>query len=456
MDTQSNIKNNTDYTLFSWSKQSGLNPIHVTKADGIYFTDTDDKTYIDFSSQLMNVNIGHKHPEVNNAIKKQLESVAYVFPGMTTDVRGQLGKKLAEISPGTLKKSFFTNGGADAIENAIKMARMFTGREKIVTKYRSYHGSSYAAISAGGDPRKHAVSRDLSPGIVHVEDPYCYRCPWGKKQESCDYECASHVERIINFEGPENVAAILMEGESGSSGCIKYPPDYWTKLREIADKYGILLISDEVMSGFGRCGKWFAVENHGVIPDMIVMAKGLSSGYIPIGAVLVSEKIASFFDDTPLMLGLTYSAHALACASALATIKVYEDENLLNQSEVLGHYINDRIEELKNIHPSIGDYRYTGLLGCIELVKNKETKEPMVPWNATPEEMTIMNKVTSKLRELGLFTFVRWNWIFIAPPLTITKSQIDVALSIISKAISEVDIYVERKDSVQLEAPYAL
>jgi taurine---2-oxoglutarate transaminase len=438
-----NKQDSKDYTLFSWSKQAGLNPIHITKAEGVYLTDDNGKQIIDFSSQLMNVNIGHNHPHVKKAIKEQLDSVSYVFPGMTTDVRGQLGKKLAEISPGTLTKSFFTNGGADAIENAIKMARLFTGREKIIAKYRSYHGSSYAAISAGGDPRKHAVSRDVAPGVVHVEDPYCYRCPWGKDKGSCSYECASHVERIINFEGPENVAAILLEGESGSSGCIKYPPEYWKKIREIADKHGILLISDEVMSGFGRCGKWFAVENHGVTPDMIVMAKGLTSGYIPLGAVIVSEEIASYFDDTPLMLGLTYSAHALACSAALATIEAYEQENLLSRSVELGDYVNDRIQELKLKHPSIGDYRYTGLLGCIELVKNRITKEPMVPWNAKPNEMAVMNKVSAKLRELGLFTFVRWNWIFIAPPLTITKSQIDDGLAIISEAISEVDLHVE-------------
>jgi len=434
------IENNLEYTLFSWVKQSGLNPIPVKKAEGVYIYDMNGKQYIDFSSQLMNVNLGHGHPKVIKAIKEQLDNVAYVFPGMATKARGDLGKKLAEISPGNLKKTFFTNGGSDAIENAIKIARTVSGRQKILTKYRSYHGATYGAISAGGDPRKHPVDQNKMPGIIHVEDPYCYRCPWGQKGTNCSsYLCVDHVERIIEFEGPESIAAILMEGESGSSGCIQYPPEYWQKIKAIADKHGILIIADEVMSGMGRCGEWFGIENHNIEPDIIVTAKGLSSGYIPLGAVIVSEPIAKHFDETPLPAGLTYSAHALACAAGLACIEAYEEENILEEVKQKEAYLLKELERLAEKHPSIGDIRLTGLLGCLELVKNKESKEPMAPWNAKPHQMKIMNMVASRLKELGMHTFVRWNWIFIAPPLTITKAEIMEGLIIISKSLEIAD-----------------
>jgi taurine---2-oxoglutarate transaminase len=429
------LKNNLDYTLFSWTAQQGLNPIDAVKADGVYVYDRDGKQYIDFSSQLMNVNVGHNNTKIKDAIIEQLHKLTYVFPGIASDPRGELGKKLNEIAPDNMQKTFFTNGGADAIENAIKVARLVTGKHKIITRYRSYHGGTYGAITAGGDPRKLPIDRDQMPGIVHVEDPYCYRCPWGKEKNSCKSLCTAHVERIINFEGPENVAAILMEGESGSSGCIKYPPGYWKKIADIAKKHNILIISDEVMSGFGRCGDWFAINNAGIKPDMIVMAKGINSGYIPLGGLMVSKEISNYFDTNPLPIGLTYSGHALACASAIANIDFIKDNNLLNKSKQLETYLIEKVEKLKEKHNSIGDFRCTGLLGCIELVKNRNTKEPLVPWNAKAHEMGVVGKISSKLRERGLITFVRWNWIFIAPPLTITKQQLDDGLDIISEAL---------------------
>ena len=433
------IQDNLDYTLFSWSKQKGINPIAVKYGEGVYLYDYEGKRYIDFSSGLMNVNIGHGNQRVTEAVVKQMQEVSYVTPSCVTKVRGELGKKLASISPEGLNKTLFTVCGATAIENAIKLARMYTGRHKIITKYRAFHGSSYGAMTAGGDPRKLPADSQQAPNFVHVEDPFCYRCPFGQTFGSCQYECASHVERVIQFEGPENVAAILMEGESGSSGCIKYPPDYFKKIRVICDKYGILLIVDEVMSGFGRTGKWFGVDNHGVIPDMIATAKGLTAGYIPFGALIVSDKIATAYDDKPLMLGLTYSAHAVGCAAALEVLNIYEDENLIENAAAMGKYIEQKVEELKAVHPSIGDFRNTGLLGCIELVKNTTTKEPMAPFNAKPDEMVVMNKVAAKIKELGMYTFVRWNYIFIAPPLCINKEQIDEGLSIISEAIKIAD-----------------
>lgn len=436
------LKNNLDYTLFSWSKQKGIAPLAIQRGEGVYLYDYDGKRYIDFSSGLMNVNIGHSNLRVTKAVTDQMQQVSYVTPSCVTEVRGELGKKLAEISPGNLTKTLFTVCGATAIENAIKLARLYTGKHKIIARYRAFHGASYGAMTAGGDPRKLASDSQQIPNIIHVEDPYCYRCPWGKEINSCERECVSHIERVIQFEGPENVAAILMEGESGSSGCIKYPPDYLKKVRALCDKYGILLIADEVMSGFGRTGKWFGVDVHGVVPDMIATAKGITAGYLPLGALIVSDKIADHFNDRPLMLGLTYSAHAVCCAAGLEVLKIYEDENMIENAAEMGKYVESRVEALKQKHPSIGDFRTTGLLGCIELVKNRKTKEPMAPFNAKPDEMVVMNKVAAKIKELGMYTFVRWNYIFIAPPLCITKEQIDEGLAIISQAIALADEHV--------------
>jgi taurine---2-oxoglutarate transaminase len=441
-EAQEIIQDNSDFTLFSWSKQKGSTPVAVKHAAGVYLYDYDGKRYLDFSSGLMNVNIGHGNSRVADAVMKQMQEVSYVTPGCVTKVRGELGKKLAEISPGTLTKTLFTVCGASAIENAIKLARLYTGRHKIIARYRAFHGASYGAMTAGGDPRKLPSDAQQVPNVIHVEDPYCYRCPWGKEITTCKRECVSHIERVIEFEGPDNIAAIIMEGESGTSGCIKYPPDYLSKVRALCDKYNILLIADEVMSGFGRTGKWFGVDYHNVEPDMIATAKGITAGYLPLGALIVSDKIAKHFDDRVLWLGLTYSAHPVSCAAALEVLKIYEDEKLLENAAAMGSYIDEQAQRLKEIHPSIGDFRNTGLLGCFELVKNRETKEPMAPYNAKPAEMEIMNKVAAKIKELGMYTFVRWNYIFVAPPLCVTKEQIDEGLAIISQAIAIADGYV--------------
>lgn len=436
------VQDNLDYTLFSWAKQGGLNPINAKSAHGVYVFDRDGKRYLDFSSQLMNVNIGHGNPRIANAVAKQMSELSYIYPGMATDVRGKLGKKIAEITPGNLTKSFFTLGGAEAVENAIKVARMYTGRHKIISHYRSYHGATYGAISAGGDPRKFPIDSQAVPNFVHVENPYFYRCPWNtSSMEECGEMAAKNIENIIKYENPDSIAAILIEGESGSSGCIKYPPNYWKRLREIADSYGILLIDDETMSGFGRTGKMFGIDHSGVTPDLMCMAKGLTSGYLPLGAVVVTDTIAKHFDDNPLVIGLTYSAHAVSCAAAVENIQVIEDENMVANAAKMGLYVEQEVEKLKEKHPSIGDFRNTGLLGCIELVKNRETKEPVTPWNAKPHEMEATLKMASKIRELGMFTFVRWNWIFIAPPLCVTTEQVDEGLDIVSQAISIADEY---------------
>ncbi len=431
------IQNNQDYTLFSWSKQKGSNPIAVKHADGVYLYDYDGKRYLDFSSGLMNVNIGHGDQRITNAVVKQMQEVSYVTPSCVTKVRGELGKKLAEICPGDLNKAFFTLCGATSIENGLKLARLYTGRHKILSRYQSYHGASIGAMSASGDPRRIPMDAQQAPNFVHFDLPYLFRWEYG--EENFLKEAVASLERVIAYEGPGTIAAILLEGESGSSGCLQYPVGYLKAVRETCNKHSILLIIDEVMSGFGRTGKWFGFENHGIVPDMIAMAKGLTCGYLPFGCLMVSDKIAAKYDDTILALGLTYSAHPVSCAAALETLKIYEDDNLIENCVAMGKYIEQQVEKLKQKHPSIGDFRNTGLLGCIELVKNRETKEPMAPFNAKPDEMVVMNKVAAKIKELGMYTFVRWGFIFIAPPLIVTKEQIDEGLAIISEAINIAD-----------------
>lgn len=440
-ESQEIIQDNLDYTLFSWSKQKGIAPIAVKYGQGVYLYDYDGKRYIDFSSGLMNVNIGHGNQRVTEAVVRQMQEVSYVTPSCVTRVRGELGKKLAEICPGDLNKAFFTLCGATSIENAIKLARLYTGRHKILTRYQSYHGSTYGVMSAGGDPRKLPADAQQAPNFVHFDLPYLYRWPHGEKSLLTD--AVAQLERIIAYEGPGNIAAILLEGESGSSGCLQYPEGYLREVRTICNKHGILFIADEVMSGFGRTGKWFGFENHGIVPDMIAMAKGLTSGYLPFGCLMVSDKIAARYDDTMLALGLTYSAHPVSCAAALEMLQIYEDDNLVENAAAMGKYMNAQLEQLKEKHPSIGDWRNTGLLGCIELVRNRDTKEPMAPFNARPEEMGIMNKVAAKIKELGMYTFVRWNYVFVAPPLCVTKEQIDEGLAIISEAILIADKEVD-------------
>lgn len=431
------IQDNLDYTLFSWSKQKNIAPIAVRSGEGVYLYDYDGNRYIDFSSGLMNVNIGHGDQRITDAVVRQLQEIAYVTPSCVTRVRGELGKKLASICPGDLNRAFFTLCGATSIENGIKLARMNTGRHKILARYQSYHGATYGVMSAGGDPRKHPADAQQAPNFVHFDLPYAYRWEYGN--EALLKEAVASLERLIAYEGANNIAAILLEGESGSSGCLKYPDGYLKAVRNICDRHGILLIIDEVMSGFGRTGKWFGFEHHDIVPDMIAMAKGLTSGYIPFGCLMVSEKIAAKYDDTMLALGLTYSAHPVGCAAALETLNIYEEDNLIANAASMGAYMEQEVEKLKAVHPSIGDFRNTGLLGCIELVKNRKTREPMAPFNAKPDEMLVMNKVAAKIKELGMYTFVRWSYIFIAPPLCITKDEVNEGLKIISEAIRIAD-----------------
>jgi len=433
------VERNKAYTLASWTAQADWRPLSMTRAQGIYFWDADGKRFIDWSSQLINVNVGHGHPHVIKALQEQAAKICYAYPGIATEPRARLGEMLKKIAPAGLAKSFFTTGGADAIENAMKIARLYTGRQKIVTRYRSYHGATFGAMTAGGDPRRLANEPGV-PWIVRVHGPYSYRSPIyrGRSADEGDQVVVDLMEQTILYEGPENVAAILMEGYSGTSGILQGGEPFWRGVQAICDKYDILLIVDEVMSGFGRTGKWFGIDHYPFVkPDLMVIAKGLTSGYVPMGGVMVTDEIASYFDDHTLWAGLTYSSHALACATAIANLEVYTGENLIENAANMGKKLRAGLTNLAENHPSLGEIRGTGLHQVIEIVKNRETHEPMSEWNQPLTEP--MRKVAASLRDLGINTFVRWSWIFCAPPLIITEEQIREALEIIDQALIESD-----------------
>ena len=429
------INDSKKYSLFSWSAQAAVNPIAIERAEGVYLYDYDGNRIIDFSSGLMSVNIGHGDQRVTDAVVEQMQKVSFVTPSCTTEVRAKLSKKLAEICPGDLNKAFYTLCGTSSIDNAIKLARLFSGRHKIIGRYRAFHGGSIGGMSAGGDPRKLANDSQQMPNAIHIDDPYYF---FGMKNLDKATKLSlslEYVERVIHLEGKANIAAFIFEGESGSSGCLHYPKGYLKGVKALCEKYGILFIADEVMSGFGRTGKWFGFENHDIVPDMVCMAKGLTSSYLPLGCLMVTDKIAEKFENTPMMIGLTYNGHPVSLAAALAVINIYESDKLIENTRAMSTYLESRIEEMRSQHPSMGAFRNTGLLGCLDVLKNKATGELMAPYNATADDMKVSNQIAAKLRQLGLYTFVRWGYIFIAPPLCVTKDQIDEGLAIISEAL---------------------
>jgi taurine--2-oxoglutarate transaminase len=427
------VRENREYTLFSWSVQGTLDPIHMTGGAGSWFSDGEGNRWLDFSAQLINLNVGHQHPKMLAAIKKQVDELCFAGPSFATEPRGLLGKKLAEVTG--LKKSFFTLGGAEANENAMKIARLITGRDKIITRYRSYHGATMGAMTASGDPRRLPVEPGV-PNIVRVFDPYCYRCPFGQKVESCHRECVSHIEEIIQFEGPNNIAAIMVEGITGSNGLLIPPDDYYAKLRALCDKYGILLIDDEVMAGFGRTGTWLATQHYGIKPDIVTCAKGLTSGYMPLGAVIVSEQIAEYFEKNMLWGGLTYSGHPVCCAAAVANLDVYEEEHIFDNVNAQGAYLTERLRAMRDAHPCVGDVRSIGLFSVIELVRDKATKEPLAPFNGTSAEMT---KLAGHLKSRHLYAFSRFNMLWVCPPLVISRDELAQGLDIIEEGLTLVD-----------------
>ncbi|MCB9128246.1 MAG: aminotransferase class III-fold pyridoxal phosphate-dependent enzyme [Ardenticatenales bacterium] len=429
------LQQNLDYTLFDWSKQGDLTPIEVERAEGCYFWDSSGKRYLDWNSQIMNVNIGHGNRHVIDAIHAQAEALPYVSSFMATRVRGELGEKLAEITPGDLRKTFFTLGGAEAVENAMKIARMVTGRDKIVTRYRAYHGATAGAASAGGDPRRLPLEPGV-PWIVRAHDPYRYRCLFCRELDGCNLICEDHIEQTIEMEGPQNVAAVLLEGWSGSSGLIQSPrnAEYFQRLRRYCDRHGILLIIDEVMSGFGRTGKWFAIEHADVVPDIMVMAKGLTSGYLPLGAVTVRRDIADHFDDHTLWAGLTYGGHPMCLAAASACVDVYRNDNLIERAAQMGQRLRDELTALAQRHAIVGELRGEGMFYVLELVRERATREPLSPWNGPLSAP--MRRAKQYLDSAGLYTYIRWNMIFSAPPLILSEAQLQQGIAHLDQALT--------------------
>jgi taurine--2-oxoglutarate transaminase len=419
------------HTIYEWSAQSKVDPIPVARAKGIYFWTPEGKRYIDFNSQLMCVNIGHGDERVIKAIQQQAAVLAYANPFMATEARARLGAKLAEITPGDIDAFFFTNGGAEANENAIKIARWYTGRHKILAFYRSYHGGTAGSITLTGDPRRWAAEPGL-PGIVHVLNPYHgIQRGWDTAADALAY-----LEETIQLEGAQTIAGFILEPVVGTNGILVPPDGYLEGVRALCDKYGIVMIADEVMAGFGRTGKWFSVDHWNVVPDIITMAKGLTAAYVQLGAVGLRRKIADHFKDNVFYGGLTYNSHPLACACALATIAVYEEDGLIDRAVERGALMKELLADLAASHPSVGAVRSIGLFGIVELIRNRATREPMAPFNGTSPEMQALGK---HFRTEGLYTFVRWNTFFTNPPLCITEAEMREAFTIIDRGLTEAD-----------------
>jgi taurine--2-oxoglutarate transaminase len=428
------------YVLHSWSVQDTLDPIPVAGGEGRYFWDYDGKRYLDFASQLVNVSIGHQHPKIVAAIKEQADKLCTIGPPMATEARSTLARLLAEVTPGDLQMSFFTNGGAEANENAVKLARWYTGRHKVIARYRSYHGATAGAITLTGDPRRWPAEPGI-PGVVRMLDPYTYRCPAGHPDPCPVCTGAPHLEEILQYEGAHTVAAVILEPVVGTNGIIVPPDGYLQAIREVCDRHGILLIADEVMAGFGRTGKWFGVENWNVVPDILTVAKGINSGYVPLGAMIVRKPIADWVRDKYFAGGLTYSGHPLACASAVASIEAFKEEGVVENSAEMGGVFAEKLRELQEKHPSIGDVRGLGCFWGIELVKDRETREPLVPFNASGEAFAPVARVSKAALERGLYLMTHWNVIMVCPPLTITRDEIDEGIGILDEALSIADEY---------------
>jgi len=418
------------HTIFEWNAQRSFEPIPVARAKGVCFWTPEGKRYIDFNSQLMCVNIGHGDERVTEAMKRQLDALPYANPFLATEPRARLGAKLAALAPGDIDVFFFTTGGAEANENAMKIARWYTGRQKILAFYRSYHGGSAGAISATGDPRR--WYEPMMPGIIHVLNPYHGLARgWDTAGEALAY-----LDEVVQLEGPDTIAGFLLEPVVGTNGLLIPPDGFLAGVRELCDRHGIVMIADEVMSGFGRTGEWFAVNHWNVVPDLMTMAKGLTSAYFPMGAVGLRRKVADFFADRVFRGGLTYNSHPLGCATALANIAVIEDDDLVGHAKRMGAVLAGRLADMAERHPSVGAVRSIGLFGLVELVRNRETREPLAPFNATSPEMTDLQRF---FREEGLFTFFRWHSFFTNPPLSITEAELDEALGIIDRGLARVD-----------------
>ena len=430
------------HVFWTWSAQAKVNPITIKKAQGVYFWDIDGKKYLDLNSMTMCVNVGHGEQRIIQAMTDQIQELTYAAPGMATKLRSLAIKMLEDISPdGTLTKVLFTLGGADANENAIKLARGFTGKSKILTRYRSYHGATAGAMAATGDTRRWMWEPLLMPGVVHFLDPYRYRSTFHRSnpeisEEDFSQDYLNHLEEIILYEGPQTIAGILMESVTGTNGIIIPPAGYMQGVRKLCDKYEIVMIADEVMSGFGRTGQWFAVDHWKVIPDIMTMAKGLTSAYAPLGAVAMKPDIASAFDERIFESGLTYTSHPVSLAAAIANINVMRDDKIVEHTADVGVKLRSMLNDLGEKHESIGDVRSIGLFAILELVKNRSTKEPMAPWNSSSQEMNTFRKYCL---DNGLYLYTHWHSVLIIPPLIITETQLLEAMAILDKALDITD-----------------
>jgi taurine--2-oxoglutarate transaminase len=427
--------------FWTWSAQGKVRPIPVKRAQGVYFWDTSGKRYLDFNSMVMCVNIGHGDERVIQAIVDQARELPFAGPGMATRPRAALGRLLKEVVPQGLTHFLYTLGGADANENAIKLARASTGRPKILSRYRSYHGASYGAMAATGDPRRVAWEPTTMPGVVHFLDPYRYRSVFhrtnpGISEEEFARDYVNHLEEIIQFEGPQTIAAVMLESVTGTNGVIVPPQGYLQGVRDLCDRYGILLICDEVMSGFGRTGRWFAVDHWGVKPDLMTMAKGLTSGYAPLGAVAMTEKIAASFKDREYVGGLTYNGHPISLAAAAAVIRVMQQDHIVERAAQTGQVMAEMLAELVERHPSVGEVRSIGLFGVIELVRDRQTREPMAPYNGSSPEMTTLR---SYLLDHGVYVYTHWHTVLVIPPLIITPEQLQEGFEVLDQALEITD-----------------
>ena len=430
-----------EHNFWTWSAQSKVNPIPVKRAKGVYFWDINDKRYLDLNSQVMCVNIGHGDERVINAMIDQVRELPFAGPQMATKPRALLGKMLSKIVPAGLTKFLYTLGGADANENAIKLARAYTGKFKILSRYRSYHGASYGAIAATGDPRRVAWEPTVMPGVVHFLDPYRYRSTFHRtnpnlSDEEFGRDYLNHLEEIIQYEGPETIAAVMIESVTGTNGIFVPPPGYMQGIRRLCDQYHILLIADEVMSGFGRTGEWFAVNHWNVVPDIMTMAKGLTSGYAPLGCVAMKPEIAATFNTQVFQGGLTYNGHPVSLAAAIAVIQVMQQDHLVEKAKKTGLVMTEMLEELVERHPSVGEVRSIGLFGAIELVKNKATREPVAAFGKSSPEMLALKKY---LLDHGVFLYQHWNILLLIPPLTITEEELAEGFSVIDKGLEITD-----------------
>ena len=438
-------ENDRQYVFHSWSAQDAINPLPIAKGEGVRFWDYDGTEYLDFSSQLVNLNLGHQHPGLVKAIQEQAGRLATIQPALGNDVRGELAKRIVEKSFEGARSVFFTNGGADAVEYAVRMARHHTGRQKVLARYRSYHGSTATAITLTGEPRRWA-NGTIDSGVVHFQGPYLYRSAFYAETPEQETERAlAHLEQTIQLEGPNTIAAIILETVTGTNGVLVPPPGYLPGVRALADKYGIVIIADEVMVGFGRTGEWFAYQGFDLRPDLVTFAKGVNSGYVPLGGVVISEAIHNTFAKTPFPGGLTYSGHPLACASGVATFDIFEEEQILERVNDLGsRVVEPRLRELAAKHPSVGEFRGKGLFWSLELVVDPETREPLVPFNASGEAAAPMNAVVAACKAAGLWPFVHFNRLQIAPPLVISEADLVAGLDIIDAALDVADGYVTK------------